>query len=160
MSVRRNLWDPSTIDGHATDGATAPDGGILLPDHAFVFHTAAPDAAPAADDWSGVAIEVDFVDDTIQFADTARDSAVASVQDVPGETQSLTYAELTALYPGIVWPPMSEWTSSATDGGDPRSVAPSQDDPEIAAVQTWGPRVSTGGSPPTSTTIRAGFRAS
>ena len=37
MMLRRNLWDPSTIDGHGTEGGAAPDGGILLPDHG-AFH--------------------------------------------------------------------------------------------------------------------------
>jgi hypothetical protein len=34
---------------------------------------------------------------------------------------------------------MSEWTSPATDGGDPRSAISSQADPEVAAVQNVGP---------------------
>ena len=120
MMLRRSLWDPSAIDGHGTEGGAAPDGGILLPDHgAFQFDAAAP--ADTANDWSGVGIDVDFVDDTLTFGDTTTDSPAAL---------------------------------------DPRPVAPSEDNAGIARRKPRGPRASTGGSRPISTTIRAGFRAS
>jgi hypothetical protein len=43
---------------------------------------------------------------------------------------------------------MSEWTSSTTDGGDPRSVAPSQDDPGwVPGVVTQPPSAETSSWP-------------
>jgi hypothetical protein len=137
MELRRNLWDPFAVDGSGTEGAAAPDGGILFPNHgAFQFDATAP--AAAAPDWSDIAVDIDFVDDTFKFGDTTTDSPVSLVQEAPGETQtsSLTYEELSALYPGIVWPPLSERTSPTTDGGDPRPDTSSQDD---AGIETQAP---------------------
>jgi hypothetical protein len=161
MSVRNNLWDPFAVDG--IDAATVSDGGILFPDHgAFQFDAAAPAVGSA--DWSDIVVDIDFVDDTLTFSETAQ--LELNISDTPAapqdETRTLSTPldELSALYPGIVWPPMSEW-ASATNDNDPPPETSSPDDAGIGTVQNLGPagldwRI----TPPISMTIRAGFRAS
>jgi hypothetical protein len=139
MSVRNNLWDPFAVDG--IDAATVSDGGILFPDHgAFQFDAAAPAVGSA--DWSDIVVDIDFVDDTLTFSETAQ--LELSISDTPAapqdETRTLSTPldELSALYPGIVWPPMSEW-ASATNDNDPPPETSSPDDAGIATVQNLGP---------------------
>jgi hypothetical protein len=140
MPVRSNLWDPFAVDG--IDAATAPDGGILFPDHgAFQFDATAP--AAATDDWSDIVVDIDFVDDTLTFGDTTAQQEL-NIGDTPAGPQDGTRSlstprgELSGLYPGIVWPPMSEWTS-ATNDNDPPPETSSPDDASIATVQNLGP---------------------
>jgi hypothetical protein len=107
----KNPWNPSAVDGSGTEGATAPDSGILFPDHG-AFQYAATDPASAASDWSDVAVDIDFVDDMLTFASTTAQQELDN-SDTPAAPQDETRAlstpldELSAFYPGIVWPPMS-----------------------------------------------------
>ncbi len=155
--LRRSLWDPSAIDGHGTEGGAAPDGGILLPDHgAFQFDAAAP--ADTANDWSGVGIDVDFVDDTLTFGDTTTDSPaaldprpVAPSEDNAGiETQAPGPAGLDwritpdfdddpGWVPGVITQPPADTTSRTTGDGIAPPDTSSRADPEIAAVQNVVP---------------------
>jgi len=118
----------------------SPDG-ILFPDHgAFQFDATAP--AGAASDWSDVAVDIDFVDDTLTFGETA--SLELSISDMPAAPQdeartlSSPLDELSALYPGAVWPPMSEW-ASATNDNDPPPDTSSLVDGSIVTVQAPSP---------------------
>ncbi|MGE0037849.1 MAG: hypothetical protein AB7S93_19700 [Xanthobacteraceae bacterium] len=139
MSVRNKLWDPFAVDG--IDVTTVPDEGILFPDHgAFQFDAAAP--AAASSDWSDIVIDIDFVDDTLTFSETAQlelsiSDTLAAQQD---ETRTLSTPldELSALYPGIVWPPMSEWASATNDNDLPPDTS-SLDDASIVTVQAPSP---------------------
>jgi hypothetical protein len=140
MSVRNNLWDPCAVDG--IDATTVLDEGILFPDHgAFQFDAAAPAAASA--DWSDIVVDIDFVDDTLTFGETAP--LELSISDMPAaphdeaRTLSSPLDELSALYPGAVWPPMSEWASlTPGDSGAPPDTS-SPDDAGITTLQNLGP---------------------
>lgn len=147
MVLRRNLWDPSAIDGSGTEGVAAPDG-ILFPDHG-AFQSDATAAAASASDWSGVAIDVDFVDHTLTFSDTTTeltappdasspdDAAIATVHNLgpAGLDWRVTpdFDDDPGWVPGVITQPSSEQTSHTTDDG---IAAPDSSSPADAAITT------------------------
>jgi hypothetical protein len=146
MAVPKNPLDPFAVDGSGID--SPPDDGILFPDHsAFQFDGAVQfDSAPATD-WSDVGIDIRFVDDTLIFDDTTPDLSGPPAQQELASSQTQTTAqddprtywtlldELSALYPGAVWPPMSEWASLITGSSAPSASTPSQEDGGVAGGQ-------------------------
>ena len=112
MTSRNRIWDALGSNPSEPDvGPAVHDAGILLPDdHHFQFNA---------------------VDDASEFG-AATTSLPASAET---QTSLLPLDELSALYPGIVWPSLFGETSPVTDDGGLRPDTPSQNDAGTDTVQ-------------------------
>lgn len=147
MIDRKTAWDPFPED--ESGGTTAPDGGVIFPDHAaFQFDIPAPRAA--VDGGPGVSINVDLDNDQLTFASaidqpgppappetSTPDPVTASLDEA--RTSSTVLDDLSALYPGIVWPPMSEWGTTTSSASEPAPDTSSAPDTSNVLVQGLGP---------------------
>ncbi len=110
MTYRRNIWGPLASDDiGANVGAPFPAVSILITDShpPFQFDTLVQTSTTSAST-TPIHVGIGFVDEPLAFIDAT--SAPAS----PGgaQTSSLTFDELSSLYPRIAWPSLSDQIAS------------------------------------------------